>query len=147
MDTVTCGPVLAVALCASDVAFAVEGPSYWGGDRMAEILSRERAAAAKACSPYGIPNLPRLSRELRNLICSGVGPDRGYDSSVRMSVVGIGADIFSRCARESDERVGDLERVNSKDDSEGESAWPRPDADADVEVAVDARVEIELDGR
>ena len=79
----------------SDVAFPGECASYRGGERTAEMFSRERAAA-NASSPYGIPKRPKLSLELRNLICSGVGPDRGYDNSVRINVVGIGAEMFMR---------------------------------------------------
>lgn len=49
------------------------------------------AAYATASAPYGTPNLAKLSLEEISNICSGVGPDRGYEISVRVRVCERGA--------------------------------------------------------
>jgi hypothetical protein len=104
-------------------------------------------AAAIASSPYGIPNLPRLSRELRNRICSGVGPALGYESSVRTSVVGIGDEMLSDVR----DMVGDWERVRMRESDESDGEGLCVFAERDVEGrCVDTDVEgrcVDVEGR
>lgn len=53
-------------------------------------------ANAIASGPYGMPNLPNVSLEERNLTWSDVGPVRGYVNSVRVAVWVRGGEIESR---------------------------------------------------
>jgi hypothetical protein len=49
-----------------------------------------------------MPNLENASREDINLTCSGVGPDFGYENSVRVAVCVNGAEIELRDINEGE---------------------------------------------
>jgi hypothetical protein len=81
---------------------------------------------ATASSPYGKPKRAKDSREAMSLICSAVGPDRGYVNSVRMVVCVNGADIEFMDTVEGDVRCGESRRRERARDM---ILNPEPDCD------------------
>ena len=111
-----------------------------GGGRVSRLASA--CACACAATPYGTPNLPTVSRELMNFICSVVGPFLGYANSVRTSVCGSGALMGPRDEVEGDVRftfvvdgvrMERMERVRGRiweiREEDGVSAEPELDVD------------------